>query len=86
MKDPDNSVCGPAINEGDRQMGLCLNKMQVTPVDTRDETGKPRFFPSNLKYYTFPGLKNFSHFYHSRIKKNLPSNLSPMGSQNFCHS
>ena len=60
MNDPQNAACGPAINEGDRQMGLCLDKVQVPPVDTRDAMGRPRFFPGNLQYYTYPGLPNLT--------------------------
>ena len=56
MKDPEISGCQPTVNEEDQQMGYCLNEVHVPPVDTRDWFGRPRFFPANLKYFTYPGI------------------------------
>ena len=59
----DGSCRGDDDGAEDVEIGLCLQKLNVTSGDSRDENGRPRFFGLEPKQIVVPGAKDPDFWY-----------------------
>ncbi len=64
LADPNHELCrGDDGGAEDVEMGVCLQNLNVTGGDSRDENGKPRFMALSPESIIVPGSKDPEHWY-----------------------
>jgi glycoprotein-N-acetylgalactosamine 3-beta-galactosyltransferase len=61
---PDPTKCRQGSDGSeDVEMGICLEKLNVTAGDSRDSEGQGRFFPFNPEHHIIPGIIYSTHWF-----------------------